>query len=243
MQLPLNLIDPPSPRLDQGVAGRNAAALTALQALLSPQAKGRFATVHLWGGPGAGKSFWLRAWANQLGQTARILNLDRTDNSSTAEFIQDSINAKADHPAVGPSIWLIDNLDAASEKTAEALFRLYNAAREAGDRIVSTATSAPHHLQLRDDLRTRISQSLIFELHELNDDEKKQALRDRALKLGLPITDELLAYLLTHLPRDLGLLIRVLDGLNELSLSQQRPVTIPLLKELLDPPHAAARTL
>jgi DnaA family protein len=243
MQLPLNLIDPPVPSLDNGVVGRNTAALAALATLFSSDAKGRYTTMHLWGAPGAGKSFWLKAWANQLGKEAELIGLDRTDDRRGAEMIYRGIEDKMEHPGAGPSIWLIDNLETAGEKTAEALFRLYNAAREVGDRIVSSASCAPHHLQLRDDLRTRIGQSLIFELHELNDDEKKEALRERALRLGLPITDELLGYLLTRLPRDLGLLIGVLDGLNELSLSRQRPATIPLLKELLDPLHAATRTL
>jgi DnaA family protein len=54
------------------------------------------------------------------------------------------------------------------------------------------------------------------------------------MRLGLPLADELIGYLLTRLPRDLGRLMQVVDGLNELALSRQRPATLPLLKELLD---------
>lgn len=87
MQLPLNLIDPPVPSLDNGVVGRNTAALAALSALFSSDAKGRYTTMHLWGAPGAGKSFWLKAWANHLGKEAELIGLDGTDDRRGAEVI------------------------------------------------------------------------------------------------------------------------------------------------------------
>jgi len=78
-------------------------------------------------------------------------------------------------------------------------------------------------------------------LHELSDAEKKAALLDRAQRLGLPLSEEIINYLLTRLPRDLGRLMQIIDGLNELTLSRQRAATIPLLKELLDSLHATTR--
>jgi DnaA-homolog protein len=59
--------------------------------------------------------------------------------------------------------------------------------------------------------------------------------------MALPLSEEALGYLMTHLPRDLGLLTRVLDALNELSLSKKRPATLPLLKELLGSADATTR--
>jgi DnaA-homolog protein len=231
MQLPLRLIDPPAPRLADGVVGRNAQALNALRAFVSDAPTQGFATFCLWGAPGSGKSFWLGAWQSELPALASLVNC--AEHPSAAQALA--------QPPAGPRLWLLDNLDQSNHETAEALFRLYNSARENGQRIVAVTSAAPLHLALREDLRTRVGQGLVFELHELDDEEKRQALRERALKMALPLSEEALGYLLTHLPRDLGLLTRVLDALNELSLSKKRPATLPLLKELLETADATTR--
>jgi len=241
MQLPLHLIDPPQPKLDDGVTGRNAAALEALQQAVTGPAD-RFSSLYLWGVPGSGKSFWLSAWADALGGRAHLINCNPSPASPTmraADALATAIDAM-ESPA-GPRIWLIDNVDQADGPTADRLFRLYNAAREWGHCLIATAGAPPLRLACRDDLRTRLGQSLIFELQELDDHEKRTALRERAEKLALPLSEDLLNYLLTRLPRDLGLLTRVLDSLNDYALSQKRPATIPLLKELLDSLHATTR--
>jgi DnaA-homolog protein len=231
MQLPLRLIDPPAPRLADGVVGRNAQALEALRAFAVGTPTPGFATLCLWGAPGSGKSFWLGAWQSELPALASLVNCG--EHPAAAQALA--------QPPSGPRLWLLDNLDQSNHETAEALFRLYNSARENGQRIVAASSAAPLHLTLREDLRTRVGQGLIFELHELDDEEKRQALRERALKMALPLSEEALSYLMTHLPRDLGLLTRVLDALNELSLSKKRSATLPLLKELLETADATTR--
>ena len=62
MQIPLDLMEPPRPHLADGVIGKNAAALSALAALIEGPSTG-FASLYLWGAPGSGKTFWLKAWA------------------------------------------------------------------------------------------------------------------------------------------------------------------------------------
>jgi DnaA-homolog protein len=231
MQLPLQLIDPPAPRLSEGVVGRNAQALDALKAFALQARSEGFASFCLWGVPGSGKSFWLGAWQAELAPRATLI--DCADMPGAAQAL-----AHAPH---GPHLWLLDNLEQSNAEVAAGLFRLYNAARETGQRIVAATNAAPIRLSLREDLRTRIGQGLVFELHELSDAEKKEALRERAAKMALPLSEEALAYLMTRLPRDLGLLTRVLDALNELSLSKKRPATLPLLKELLETTDAKTR--
>ena len=264
MQIPLQLIDPPSPSLIDGVTGRNTAALIELTRVArGPCDAGTL--LYLWGMPGCGKSFWLKAWAKALGPKAvRIACRPEQaapagETSGQIAIAQDSIAEVGRHdldhhqdptaqaidglagsarvqtsPPPEPQVILLDDVDASSPETAGAIFRLYNRLVEQGQRMVCTASAPPLRLTLRDDLRTRLGQGLIYELHELDDDEKKNALRERAHRLGWQLSDELLSYLMTRLPRDLGLLTRVLDSLDQLALAQHRAVTIPLLKELLD---------
>jgi DnaA family protein len=109
-------------------------------------------------------------------------------------------------------------------------------------RLVATAQAAPHQLinRLREDLRTRLSQGLVFELHELDDQEKLQALRERAFRLGwmsAPIAsdyDHLFGYMLARLPRQLGRLMRLLEALDARALALKRPVSLPLMRSLLE---------
>ena len=231
MQIPLNLMEPPRPHLADGVIGKNAAALSALAALIEEPSAG-FASLFFWGAPGSGKTFWLKAWAQDHPESAIYFDLKSPGQSQQAIGPLSSVLAQF-QSAPPQACLLLDHLDEAHATTAGELFQLYNAAREVGGRIVCAAACAPLHLPLRDDLRTRLGQSLIFELQELSDQEKRAALQERAMRLGLPLADELIGYLLTRLPRDLGRLMQVIDGLNELALSRQRPATLPLLKELL----------
>ncbi len=236
MQLPLPLIEPPAPDLQDGALGRNSAALASLQAMAEgqPDAADR---LFLWGVPGSGKSFWLRAWAKSLGPKVRLIRCAGPHGASTASEILAGISQMGD--ATAPRLWFIDDVDQANEAAASALFQLYNAALEFSHRLVATAGQPPLRLSLREDLRTRLGQGLIFELQDLSDEEKQNALRERAQRLGMPLSEDVLTYLFTRQSRDLGHLIGILDALDQLALSRQRPATIPLLKSLFDSLDAA----
>jgi DnaA family protein len=240
MQLTLNLMEPPPPRLADLVIGRNAAALHAVQLLAADTPKAH-QSVLLWGVPGSGKSFWMRAWAAELGPRAALIDAGQAAGDTAVVAFERLLEAM-DQPAQDRLV-MIDDADKASSRAQDLLFQLYNAARESQWRMLLSTSAPPTRLSLRDDLRTRMGQGLVFELHELNDDEKKEALRDRAARLGLPLPEEVLSYLTTRLPRDMGLLTRVLDGLAQYSLSLHRAPTIPLLKELLDSLDATPRAL
>jgi DnaA family protein len=67
----------------------------------------------------------------------------------------------------------------------------------------------------------------------LSDDERAQYLRAEAERRGMRLADEVVAYLLSHVRRDLPSLGAILERLDRLSLEQQRPVTVPLVREAL----------
>ena len=85
----------------------------------------------------------------------------------------------------------------------------------------------------RDDLATRLAWGLVYQLHPLTDDEKAQALKAHAKDRGMNLPDEVVDYCLRYLRRDLPTLMAVLDALDEWSLIEKRPVTMPLLRKLL----------
>ncbi|MCZ7563552.1 MAG: hypothetical protein M5U08_06820 [Burkholderiales bacterium] len=99
--------------------------------------------------------------------------------------------------------------------------------------LLAAGASPPGGLDLREDLRTRLGAGLVFQLHALSDAEKSAALAAHAAARGLRLGEGVLAYLLTHLPRDMATQSAVLDALDRYSLEQKRPVTLPLVREAL----------
>ena len=106
--------------------------------------------------------------------------------------------------------------------------------------MLTAATQAPLHLCLREDLRTRLGSGLIYRVQTLSDAEKIEALTTQAGARGLRLPTEALAYLLAHAPRDMRSLAALLAALDRYSLEQKRPITMPLLRDVLQAKAAAS---
>jgi DnaA family protein len=125
----------------------------------------------------------------------------------------------------------VEKLDAPAQ---QRLFAAINAAREGAAPVLATGGRPPAQLALREDLRTRLAWGLVYQLKPLTDAEKTLHLRAQAARRGLRLPDEVLAYLLSRLPRDLASLNAVLEALDRHSLATKRPVTLPLVREALE---------
>ncbi len=116
------------------------------------------------------------------------------------------------------------------------LFNTYNQLKETGNILIAAGLHAPTQMGLRDDLATRLAWGLVYQLHPLSDEEKAQALKAHAAERGMKLPDEVVEYCLRHLRRDLPTLLATLDALDEWSLTEKKPVTVPMLRKLLQPP-------
>ncbi|HMX16070.1 MAG TPA: DnaA regulatory inactivator Hda [Rhodocyclaceae bacterium] len=219
-QLLLDLKPEQTPALDNFVAGANEELVNRLRLLAHP---GCFDAIYLWGPPGSGRSHLLEATALLAAARRPVCHLPAA-----------AIGAEL---AVAPgSLLVIDDVAELGTEAQVALFRTFNAARIAGLAFLIAGPAPVLRLDLREDLRTRIGQCLIYEVKPLSDDEKAAALRRHALLRGMQVDDGLLAYLLRHGRRDLPSLMGVLDALDQATLQQKRPATLPLLKEVLQLP-------
>jgi DnaA family protein len=135
--------------------------------------------------------------------------------------------------ATAAGLAAVDDVETLDASAQVALFDAINEARMAGAAVVAAGPAAPMQLALREDLRSRLGSGVVFELAALSDAEKAAALRARAEALGMHLPEEVLAYLLTHLPRGMGTQIAVLDALDRYSLAHQRPVTLPMVRAAL----------
>jgi DnaA-homolog protein len=70
-------------------------------------------------------------------------------------------------------------------------------------------------------------------LQPLTEAEMRATLRRRADRDGMFLSDEVMDHLLTRFARDLKHLMALVDRLAEFSLVNKRPVTVPLLKQML----------
>jgi len=127
-----------------------------------------------------------------------------------------------------------DDVEALNEAEQQQLFAAINVARDGGPPVLAAGTKPPAQLGLREDLRTRLAWGLVYQLKPPGDDEKALYLRGEAARRGLRLSDEVVQYLLTHLPRDLASLNMVLEALDRYSLAAKRPVTLPLVRQALE---------
>lgn len=132
-----------------------------------------------------------------------------------------------------PGLVVADDVERLDAGAQQALFVAINAAREGQPAVLAAGDAPPAQLALRDDLRSRLAWGLVYQLRPLSDADKALHLRSEAQRRGLALSDEVVAYLLSRLPRDLANLNRVLDLLDRHSLSRQRPLTLPLVREAL----------
>ena len=131
---------------------------------------------------------------------------------------------------------IADDVHLLSDEDQITLFDTYNQLRAADGLLIASGNATPTQMGLRDDLATRLAWGLTYQLHPLTDEEKALALKNHAQARGMRLPDEVLDYCLRHLRRDLPTLVATLDALDEWSLTYQRPVTVPLLLQLLQLP-------
>jgi DnaA family protein len=217
-QLILDLLPETAPSLDNFVAGANGETLAALAAWLDPAH--RESSLYLWGEAGAGKTHLLRASGLIYHDAAADPDLSG-GNACTGEHA-------------------VDHVEALSGAGQIALFNLFNRLRDTGGKLLTAGRLPPRELALREDLRTRLGYGLICRLQTLTDDERFAALSAQAEARGLRLPPEILGYLLTRAPRDMRSLAALLAALDRYSLEHKRPITLPLLRDVLHAPPTTA---
>lgn len=132
---------------------------------------------------------------------------------------------------------IADDVHTLDEESQIILFDTYNQIKAEGGILVTAGSHAPTQMGLRDDLATRLAWGLVYQLHPLSDDEKADALRAHARDRGMKLPDEVIAYCLRYLRRDLPTLMAVVEALDEWSLTTKKIITVQSLKKMLQEEH------
>lgn len=128
---------------------------------------------------------------------------------------------------------VVDDVHTLDDEAQIELFNYFNQLRASGGILITSGNAAPTQMGLRDDLATRLAWGLVYQLHPLSDEEKAKALKTHAKERGMKLPDEVVDYCLRYLRRDLPTLMAVLNALDKWSLTEKKPVTVPMLKKLL----------
>jgi DnaA family protein len=218
-QLVFELAAPEPPSLANFLPGRNQELTAVLPAFIAGQhdATGML----LWGAAASGKSHLLQAGvaiARERGRAARYVAHP---------------SGVAAEPIAGGGLLAIDRIDEADGAAVGALFTLFNALRDGGDRMLAAARTPLASLNVREDLRTRLGWGLVYEVLPLTDEEKSTALAACARERGLTLPGDVIDYLLRHGRRDMRSLLATLAALDRRSLATKRPITVPMIRDWL----------
>jgi DnaA-homolog protein len=225
-QLPLGLGLDVSTRFDEYVAGTsNAAAVHALR-----DAVERGGLVHLRGPAATGKTHLLHASCNEAsrrGLRAAYLPLGR-EQAWDPQVLEawdalDRVHLDDIDKVIGNRAW------------EQVLMRLYDNLRTRHAGLLFSTTTPLAELDFTlPDLASRLASAAAFRLQPLDDEALLEAFRRRLHRRGIELPEEAGSWLFKRVARDMHSLSALAERLDRLSLSAQRRLTIPFLREVLD---------
>lgn len=188
----------------------------------------------LWGGADCGKTHLLNASAYFARQ--QQLDFQLYDGLQLAQC-----DARDFDYSCSGGVLAIDNLDALCHHRdwEEKFYQIFNHCKLEKLNLIFTLSSNPQHLDFSlVDLQSRLSWGLLLQLPALSDQDLEGIVRARARLLGLELSNEVLAYLLTHFARSISTQVSILTILDKASLTAQKKISIPLIKQALAQPGA-----
>ena len=213
------------PTLANFCAGPNTAALQHVQLWVGDAQSAAHRSpvpTYFWGPTGSGKSHLLKAAREALReQGAQVGWLDA-------------------HTDIAPEFderWaavMMDDVHLYDPRQQQQAFNWFVHAQTLQRPVLAAGALAPLQLPLRDDLRSRMGWGHIFQLQTLSEPERRAVLRQTADARGVFIGDDVMDYMLTRFSRDLGHLMELLALLDGYSLQTQRPITIPLIRSMME---------
>ena len=229
-QLALDIGLPTGPSLSRFYEGSNAAVVQHLRSWVGDGVAAAPASApvptYLWGVPGSGKTHLLKAVHAALREQGAEVGW---------------MDASTGFPPEFDERWAAVIMDDVQQYTPMQQARAFNwfvnaVAPQSGTPrwLLCAGDLPPADLNLRDDLRSRLGWGHVFQLHLLDEFERRAVLRQEADARGVFLSDDVMDYMLKRFSRDLGSLMQLLDMLDGFALRNKRAITIPLLKTMLE---------
>ena len=124
---------------------------------------------------------------------------------------------------------------AAHDDWERGLFDLFNRVRQGSGTLLMAGDARPDRAGFRlPDLVSRLGWGVMYVMKPLAEQEVLAALDCRAKARGLELPEDTAQYLLKRYPRDLPTLFALFDTLDTASLVEQRRLTVPFVRAVLD---------
>jgi DnaA family protein len=217
-QLILELAPPTAATLDNFVAGRNAELVHSLRRA----GAGGASAIFVWGEPGSGRTHLMQGAVSAV-----------RERGGAAQYVACTPELRLHEGLHRLDGVAIDDVERLAPDEQIDLFNLYNDLRERGAMFLVSGSAPPLELGVRHDVATRLAWGLVYQVHALSDEEKISTLQDHAAARGIRLPEEVPAYLLGRVRRDMGTLLAVLDALDRSSLAVKRAITVPFVRDWL----------
>ena len=226
-QLPLPIRLRASSVFNSYHAGANQAAVATL---LDVQRAGPSPVVFLYGAAGTGKTHLLQALCARAGEqqhSATYLPMRELQDHGPDVLIG------AEHM----SLVCVDDVAHVLTQANwnHALFNLHRELEERGGKLILADEQPPAAIEFAlPDLASRVLAGTVLRLQALTESDQVIALRLHATQRGFELPDEVANLLLRRLRRDMHTLCSFLDELDTASLTAQRKLTAPFVRQVLD---------
>jgi len=181
-----------------------------------------FVALVLVGPAGCGKSHLTTLWQERSGAAAIDLGTAGIEQAAAL--------------TAGGTPILVEDCDRMLDeaRVERTLLQLYNLAKETGARLLLTARQPPSQWRLAlPDLKSRLNSAMVVAIDPPDD----ELLRSVAAKLfedkQIEVKEEVVGYLLARCERTVASVAQAVETLNMISKERQRPITVPMAREIL----------
>lgn len=185
--------------------------------------------IYLCGSAGTGKTHLLQATTHHaIEQGKSAFYFSFSSNSLPDTSLLDGLEQM--------DIICLDNIDkiAGNALWEHAFFTFFNQHRDSNKQLVISSSCPPKYIAIElPDLKTRMSWGLTLVLKDLSDEQQLHALIYKANDLGFEISPQVGRFLISRYASDLPSIWALLEKIEIATLSAQRKLTIPFLKQIM----------
>lgn len=182
--------------------------------------------LYLWGEVGAGKSHLLTAACRNVaaaGLRVAYLPGELANQAGALDGLE----------ACG--LVCIDDLQRLDHGAEIDLFHCINRCRDTSTRLLFAADRPVERLGLAlPDLATRLNWGPVFHIEPLAGVEIVDALRREFDHRSLEASDDVLSWIIKRFPRDMRAMKKLVEQLDQASLSEQRRLTVPFVRQVVE---------
>ena len=178
-----------------------------------------------------------------LGKTHLLLSIGNhvAEKGAKALYIQgtdflNKVGASTQTQLMNVDYFLLDDIEelTASKLAQEKLYHIYNTIIEKGGKVAFTSRSSPEKIENAESyLTSRFQSGMLTEIKPIDDDTTAKIIKKLALDINLILTENIIHFLLSRIPRDFSSIKDSVSALNRESYLQKKKVTLSLVKKTL----------